>query len=381
MKTLSNHISTGFKKNSGIYFPNLNALRFFAALMVFVCHTESAKENFYLPNGLHNYFFTLIGKLGVVLFFVLSGFLITFLLLKEDVETKKIALKKFYLRRMLRIWPIYFLLVAFSFFAGPKFHFFYMPNFESALLKHDILPNFLMHLLIFPNLAISMYGAIPYAGQLWSIGTEEQFYLLWPLLIKKFKNKLWLFVGVFIAYSAVKLILLVLAKYSPLAKIILGFWYYFNIDCMAIGAIAAYLIIYNKQKILSVIYSKTVQFSTYLILIILIANSYQFKLLHYELYGALFAIVILNLGCNNNSIINLENSILNFLGKISYGIYMYHFIALTIAIRILQHYDFVKSFAIYVLAFLITVLLSSLSYYCFENYFLKWKERYVIFKN
>ena len=238
-----------------------------------------------------------------------------------------------------------------------------------------------MHLLIFPNLAISMYGAIPYASHLWSIGTEEWFYLLWPLLIKKIKNKLWFFVGVFASYSAAKLILLILAKYFSFAKIILKFWYYFNIDCVAIGAIAAYLIIHNKQKILFIIYSKTVQFSTYSIVIILIPNSYQFKLLYYELYGVLFAIVILNLGCNNNNIINLENSVLNFLGKISYGIYMYHFIALNTAIRILQHYYFVKSLAIYILAFLITVLLSSLSYYLFENYFLKWKTRYVYLRN
>ena len=169
-----------------------------------------------------------------------------------------------------------------------------------------------MHLLIFPNLAISMYGAIPYAGHLWSIGTEERFYLLRPLLIKKMKHKLWFFVGVFASYNAAKLILLILAKYFSFAKIILKFWYYFNIDYVAIGAIAAYLIIDNKQKILFIIYSKAVQFSTYSIVIILIANSYQLKLLHYELYGVLFSIAILNLGCNNNSIINLENSVLNF---------------------------------------------------------------------
>ena len=88
MKILSNHIATDYKKNSGLYFPNLNSRRFFAAFMVFVYHTESAKENFNLPNWLDNYFYTLICKLGVILF-VLKGFLITFLLLKEDIETKK----------------------------------------------------------------------------------------------------------------------------------------------------------------------------------------------------------------------------------------------------------------------------------------------------
>jgi peptidoglycan/LPS O-acetylase OafA/YrhL len=348
--------------------------------MVFVCHTESARENFYLPNGLQNYFYTLIGKLGVILFFVLSGFLITFLLLEEKAATKNVDIKRFYYRRMLRIWPLYFLIVFFSFFVAPHASFFYMPNFISALNTDSVTGNFIAHLLIFPNLAISLFGVVPYAGHLWSVGVEEQFYVLWPWLIEKVKNKPLLFAGTFFFYIAAKIPLLLAARLYMPAKIVLGFWYYFNIDCMAIGAMAAYLVLYKKQKILSVLYSKWIQIITPIILIILISNGYQFKWLSYEAYGILFAIVILNLGCNKNCIFSLENKVLNFLGKISYGIYMFHFIALTIAIRMLMYFNFPSGFAIYIVAAALTLALSVLSYFFFEAYFLRKKDTYSVFK-
>jgi peptidoglycan/LPS O-acetylase OafA/YrhL len=78
-----------------VYFPNLNGLRFFAAFSVMLYH--------FFGEGLIN------GHYGVVLFFVLSGFLITYLLFEEKEKFGKIEIKKFYFRRILRIWPLYYL--------------------------------------------------------------------------------------------------------------------------------------------------------------------------------------------------------------------------------------------------------------------------------
>ena len=89
------------------YFPNLNSLRFVAASLVIIHHVESRKHFFKLDNLYQIDFFEIIGKLGVVLFFVLSGFLITSLLLQEYEEKNSISFKKFYMRRILRIWPLY----------------------------------------------------------------------------------------------------------------------------------------------------------------------------------------------------------------------------------------------------------------------------------
>ena len=108
-------------KKQKIYFPNLNGLRFIAAFLVIIHHVEQIKsiskiENFWgaIP------FIGIIGKLGVILFFVLSGFLITYLLLAEENTFKKISIKKFYMRRILRIWPIMEVNLVCSFLPKPS---------------------------------------------------------------------------------------------------------------------------------------------------------------------------------------------------------------------------------------------------------------------
>ncbi|WP_157844663.1 acyltransferase family protein [Chryseobacterium sp. Leaf201] len=160
-------------------YPNLNSLRFIAALLVIVFHIELHKYLFKLPN-LYSYgFFQIIGKLGVVLFFVLSGFLITSLLLNEKVSTKNIHIKNFYIRRILRIWPLYYLIIIISFYVIP-----YIPilTHPDKTLFPDTLtntyPTIFYYLTIFANLAVPMFNHVAYASQTWSIATEEQFYLI-----------------------------------------------------------------------------------------------------------------------------------------------------------------------------------------------------------
>ena len=86
------------------YIPELTGLRALAALMVFAGH---ASKDGLLPEFLGISY----SMQGVFLFFVLSGFLITYLLLKEEEITGTISIKDFYIRRVLRIWPLYFLII------------------------------------------------------------------------------------------------------------------------------------------------------------------------------------------------------------------------------------------------------------------------------
>ena len=91
-----------------VFFPNLEGLRFFAFFVVFINHAF-ASLGYYNPSKTFVFVrthFLLNGNLGVSFFFVLSGFLITYLLLKEKELTGKINIKNFYLRRVLRIWPL-----------------------------------------------------------------------------------------------------------------------------------------------------------------------------------------------------------------------------------------------------------------------------------
>lgn len=91
---------------NSIHFPGLNNLRFIAAMGVLIFHVELKKQllgfKFYYMHQLIN-----LGDVSVTLFFVLSGFLITYLLLAEREQTGTVAVKKFYTRRILRIWPLY----------------------------------------------------------------------------------------------------------------------------------------------------------------------------------------------------------------------------------------------------------------------------------
>ncbi len=364
-----------------IYLPNLNGLRFIAAALVFICHVENVKKNFNLPNIADTPFFLIIGKLGVVIFFVLSGFLISYLMLSEQQETGTLNIKRFYLRRILRIWPLYFLIIIFALYLAPHSAFFHLPNCVSALDSNSLVSVSILFFFFLPNQVYAAMGAVPYAVQTWSVGTEEQFYLIWPLLVKWSKRKGLVFVSVFIAYNVLKILLIALQHKSPVFKTILDFWYYFNIDCMALGGIGAYLVITKKEKMLRLIYLVPVQLLTYTAIILLIGFGVEFRYMHFEIYAFLFAIAIINLASNKKSILSLENPVLSYLGKISYGIYMYHFIALTITIRLLQYFNIYDGLLVYLVGLIITVLLSSLSYHYFESFFLNIKGKLSVFSS
>ena len=364
-----------------IYLPNLNGLRFIAAALVFICHVENVEKNFNLPNLADKPFFLIIGKLGVVIFFVLSGFLISYLMLSEQKETGTLNIKRFYLRRILRIWPLYFLIIIFALYIAPHSGFFHLPNCESALDSNSLFNVSILFFFFLPNQVYAAMGAVPYAVQTWSVGTEEQFYLLWPLLVKWSKRKGLVFVTVFVAYNVLKLVFIFFQHKSPVIKTILDFWYYFNIDCMALGGIGAYLVITQQEKILRLIYLLPVQLLTYAALILLMGFGIEFRYMHFEIYACLYAIAIINLASNKKSILNLENPVFNYLGKISYGIYMYHFIALTITIRMLQYFNIYDGALVYLVGFIVTVILSSLSYHYFESFFLNIKGKLSVFSN
>lgn len=89
-----------------VHFDGLNALRFFAALSVVLWHVELTKSYLHIPNAATVFDRINCGGLGVVLFFVLSGFLITYLLCVEKCSQRRISLRDFYIRRILKIWPL-----------------------------------------------------------------------------------------------------------------------------------------------------------------------------------------------------------------------------------------------------------------------------------
>lgn len=197
-----------------IYFPNLNGIRAIAAIMVIIHHIEQFLGIMGKPNYFENPIIMQIGKLGVTLFFVLSGFLISYLLFAEEKKERTIFIKEFYIRRILRIWPLYYLIIFLSFFILPNIEWFYLPQFWEPIQQH--LGLYLsLFLLFLPNLALSKGVILPYGSQSWSVGVEEQFYLIWPVLMKFFKNKLLVILGSIIAYFVVLYIMGKVSNFIP----------------------------------------------------------------------------------------------------------------------------------------------------------------------
>lgn len=338
-----------------IYFPNLNGLRFIAALIVMIYHFFGIE--------------VINGHYGVVLFFALSGFLITYLLLEEKESTSKVSILKFYMRRVLRIWPLYFLILF-----GTCFYILIFNNEDIVFLK-----NMYYYLFFGSNIAFALSATIPYAGILWSVGSEEQFYLFWPWIIKKFNRKVVLYFMIFfilfftliphlLDYFYFNIHSSILIQKSADVIGILGF------NAMLTGSLSAF-IAKTYPKNLKFIYNKIFQLILYLFIIItLLINFFP----HYgytdEIYAILFSIVILNLALNPNSLISLENKSFNYLGKISYGLYVFHPIAFTIIHYFFRDFNLSpKSTILFMLGFMLTILFSYFSFRFIESPFLKIK--------
>ncbi len=361
-----------------VYFPNLNGLRFLAAALVLVYHIEQMKWISHLGNAWETWpAIPLVGKLGVILFFVLSGFLITYLLLAEETRMGKINIRDFYMRRVLRIWPLYFLILFVGLAVMPNLGLLPFPTLESDLVQERLPLILLLYVFFLGNLVIPVMGIVPYVSHLWSIGTEEQFYLLWPVLVSRVKeHKMRLMFGVIGLYFAVKAVLFSpLAVYLPKLNTLRGFWEAFPISCMAIGGVYAVLLFRKSPKLAWVMRRDVFWVSTVLVSG-MIAAGVVVPFVHYEFYAVFFGIIILNLSGNPALGTPLENPLMNYLGKISYGLYMYHPLAIMVVLTVLVRLGIQSDLILYGGSLLLTIVIAGLSYRYFEAYFLRFKARF-----
>lgn len=361
-----------------IYFPNLNGLRFIAAFLIVLHHAELMKFSAKLPSYWERFpFFEVVGKQAVILFFVLSGFLITYLLLAEEHYFKRISVRNFYVRRILRIWPLYFLTIALAYFVLPNIPAMVIPGYEKPVLYHQLGLKLLLYVFFLANLVLAKFGIEPYISQAWSIGTEEQFYLAWPVFIRKVKkNRIAIMLVMIVAYMAMeRLLASTVADNWPHIYTLRTFWSLFNIDCMVIGAIFAVLL-FRNDKSLTWLMKPVLFYAILLFTCGLLIFGAKLPVFHNEIYAVLFGIIILNFAGNKNSRISLENRAMVYLGNISYGMYMLHPIAILLAFGICTPTGGVRNLTFYLLSVLLTILFASASYYLFERHFLKLKERF-----
>ncbi len=369
-----------------VYFPNLNGVRFVAALGVIAHHIEQGKNMYGLDNIYTNSFVGgVFGKLGIIMFFVLSGFLITYLLLKEKEKTGTISVRNFYIRRIFRIWPLYYMIIFLGIFVLPQFHFFHIPWYSDFVHDHWWL-KLVLFLFFVPNIADVLFRATPapFINQAWSVGVEEQFYLLWPWIVKFSKNILKVLLYIISFYFAIRIVFIILHANNPASKLYADldyFWEYFCIDDMALGGIMAWILYHKKEKALKFLFNKYTQIVTYICIVFFALRGIAIPFFTYELYAIPFAVMIINLAANKNTIVSFDNKALDYLGKVTYGLYMYHGIAIVIGMRAVMawvspHNLVMSNIVIYGVTFGSCILMTILSYELYERPFLRAKVKY-----
>ena len=372
--------------STAVYFNGFNGVRFLAATSVAIHHIEEYKTLFgftdtFIKTDEHPVVYQ-AGRLGVSLFFVLSGFLITYLLLAEKKSEGRINIRHFYIRRILRIWPLYFLITGLGFFVFPHIPMLQIPGISDFTFD-DFWAKFVCFVLVIPNIALMLYHEMPLCSHAWSIGVEEQFYLTWPWLICSVRPRRT--IAVLASITVVLGAVFFWLRYGPGSTqptagttqlMISDFLAHFRMGSMAIGGIAAYLV-FKRHRVLTLFFNRWVQWAVYSVLLAMLSQGVRIPGLNYEGYALFFAYLLMNLAANPNSILKLENPLCNFMGKISYGLYMFHPVAIVACLYVIRQfipYSFGFSVLLYGSAYGLTILLAWLSYTYFEKPFLKFKD-------
>ncbi len=371
-----------------VFFPYLDTLRFVAFFIVYCSHC--VKRNTILAGtslgvkvvNLLIQTIASLGAEGVHIFFVLSGFLITYLLIEEIKKTNTISVKKFYLRRFLRIWPLYFLIAFISLVVLTHLLPSVFPNTHNKLLAFTFLSNF----------DSIYYGNHPAQNRAWvvawSVCIEEQFYIFFPvyfLLTYFFRTRYYIMTGLIISFSIVLFFFFdEQAHYNT----------FLNIWLLMLGSVGAYHINYDNDqwKLLNVSrnYSIPILLATILLLLVrgLTDHGVGEEWMYFSTFlsivlGFLYLFIIFRI-CFGVPLPGKLFLLTNKLGLFSYGMYFYHAMII-LFVRVIMdklHIDYDKNlwllWVIAVAAFFWTLAVSYFSYNYFEKVFLKLKERFTI---
>ena len=343
---------------------NIDTFRAIAAIVVMIGHIELFRKN-NLGNSLVDYVPN--GHTAVMMFFVISGFLISYLLTKEKQKFGTVSVKDFYVRRVLRIFPLYYLVLVLS------------SLFFNALPEVRVIAFATM---LLPNVSHAIGCGWSVSPQIWSIGVENLFYIVFPLLVLLIPTKrmipvlMVLIIGLALLPHVIDFVNIRTLQSESLAHFNQKFFYCNKFDSIAIGCLVGFAYA-SGHKMMNVLYNKWLFGLCLLAAIVLWFGNIETKHFNDELMSVLFAVVILNVCTNERMNICFENRISKFLGRISYGIYMYHWIILLLAFKIFPLTDSVLS-TICLDGFVIvtTILVAWLSFETYEKFFLNLKKRF-----
>ncbi len=360
------------------YHPELDVLRFVAFFAVFLHHALPRDASHYISSGFSpavtQWLLTAkaAGAYGVDLFFVLSSYLITELLLREYANRGKISISSFYMRRALRIWPLYFTFLAATVFVIP-----------TIIPAERFGPIYSVSFALFVGNWVSAAYGLPFsvASPLWSVSVEEQFYLGWPLLLLLFGVKR-------IKHLAVALIAVAFATRIFLAGYGVehpGVWCntLARLDPIAVGAILAFSLRGGAPQIKNTFRFLLcgVSLAGFLFVARYLGQDGPSSIITYSLTAlASVASIVAVLQTDAGRLLrHRPYSWLVYLGRISYGLYVFHLLALALVAKLVVipllgiRFNFELRF---IAAFLLTVLLAAASYKWLEQPFLKLKKRF-----
>jgi peptidoglycan/LPS O-acetylase OafA/YrhL len=365
-----------------IYFKNLDVLRFIAAYMIVIHHCFLGwQAQFGDPKFIRKMDPSTSGKLqtfienlcsGVDIFFIISGFLITYLLLAESERTGKVDVVKFWIRRAFRIWPLYFLVIL----IGPLLTYFYKEQE----------PGYLYHFFFAGNFDIIHNGTKSVAtDHLWSICVEEHFYLICPLLISFIPVKRLVEALVAIVIGTI-LFRAWLATHVPMFGSTLYVHTLSRMDVLAIGSLFGYLAYYKR---ITFNHKWQIRFMVYgLFIFMFLTESYADSTTFFNatikkyFYVSVFVYWVGNFMFNPNAILAIKNpNILHQFGKATYGIYMFNPIIIFITLKTFNQYHLQNYLLYLALVNGALAMVCYLSYRYYEMPFLALKEKYSVVKS
>ncbi len=369
-------------KPRNLYHPELDALRFLAFFCVFIHHTLPREDTYY--TSLHvpqllapviSSFVTSCG-FGVDLFFILSSFLITSLLLREQDTSGSIDIRCFYIRRALRLWPLYLSFVVFAML---------LPFISS---EQQLDWRYGLGFLLFCGNWMVALGGFPQSVvfPLWSVSVEQQFYFVWPWAVRSGKRRRIAWVAVIMLAVALLTRIWLVAHHAKHESI----WCntFARLDPIAAGALMAIVLNGHVMSLSRRTRASLVAFGV----VLLWAVGRYSRVLDdpTPLAGNLWGYPVATLACASILLavlrpVNRPGGIgsspsMVFMGRISYGLYMFHAFALWLSIyaisRAPQPLNNRPVFMI--LGFTLTTALGTASYYWLERPFLRLKNRFAI---
>lgn len=363
------------------HFHSLDALRFIAFLMVFLFHIP-IQGDFPVFK-----FLTQNGSLGVIFFFVLSGFLITYILVHEKINAGRIHLLKFFIRRSLRIWPLYLLMV----FVAFKVPYSFADKIGMHMVGGGYLPDWKYSFTFLENYKMLLCDNFPRTTPLpvfWSLCIEEHFYLIWmcvlffiPIKRLKYFFIISIFIGIISRWVETKTSVNTMISSNDI---------FTNIDLFSTGALLGLAVAKNQKLVKTTITGIHTAIKTGYLLIVLLAILFHNQIFPWEnlinriisqsFYGLLFTGVIA-VFINGDSKFRIpDKNFFSQLGQISYGLYVFHILSIHLLFQyFLQHQilidDSIKLGTFILITFLSTYIISLLSYHSFEKPFLLLREK------